>query len=95
MPQTVKSDDSAKQIAETGKLKDFKSYFSEYRDFKVYGAMACLQEVQGAFKLARGEGLYVIRAAGKNAVIKKPPGFCTQRIQPQKNLLFQQISSSV
>ena len=64
------------------KLKDFRDYFSEYRDFKVYGAMACLQEVQGAFKLAISEGLYVIRAAGKNAVLKNPRGFVPKEWNP-------------
>ena len=56
-------------------IKDFKHLCREYRSFKVYGGVAYIKAVKGSTEFAREKGLFVIRSAGKSAVLKNPRGF--------------------
>ena len=57
------------------RVKDFKHFCREFKPFKVYGAVAYLRAVKEADSLAEQKGLFVIRAAGKSAVLKNAKNF--------------------
>ena len=46
-------------------MKNFKNYFPEYKDKKVYGAMAYLKSDEGAFRYAEKKGLFILNPVGK------------------------------
>ena len=58
-----------------GKLARFTSYRTEYRGWKVYGAVAYLKADQTVVLHAARQGLYVIRATGSSASIINEDGF--------------------
>ena len=51
------------------KLKVFKDIFKEYKDRKIYGAVAYLKENSGSAGYSQTKGLFVIRATGSSASI--------------------------
>ncbi len=57
------------------KLEAFKKVFPEYRDKKIYGAMAYLKANESAAKYAMKKKLFVIRATGSSASIINPENF--------------------
>ena len=61
------------------RLQRAKRYLPEYRDHRVFGAVAYLRAEQGSDRQAQNQGLFVIRATGDSAAIVNPKGF-----QPQK-----------
>ena len=48
-------------------LKQFKTWVPEYRDKKIYGAVAYLRVDENAIKYAENQGLFVIKAVGDSA----------------------------
>ena len=46
------------------KVKDFKSYFSEYKDKKIYGAIAYLRAHEGASNYAEKRGFFILNPVG-------------------------------
>ena len=48
-------------------LKQFKTWVPEYRDKKIYGAVAYLRFEEAAIKYAENQGLFVIKAVGDSA----------------------------
>ena len=56
-------------------LKDFKSYFPDYKDKKLYAAVAFLKSEDKAEDFAEKKGLFVIRATGDSAKIINKKGF--------------------
>ena len=56
-------------------LDQFTEWLPEYRDRRVYGAVAYIKVVEEAEKYAARQGLFVIRATGSNASIINPAGF--------------------
>ena len=46
------------------KIKDFKSYFSEYKDKKIYGAIAYLKANEGASNYAEKRGFFILNPVG-------------------------------
>ena len=48
-------------------LKQFKTWVPEYRDKKIYGAVAYLRVDEDAIKYAENQGLFVIKAVGDSA----------------------------
>ena len=56
-------------------LEGFEELFPEYRDRKVYGAVAYLRADESSDEYAEGRGLFVIRATGSSASITNPEGF--------------------
>ena len=56
-------------------MEDFKNLCSAHRDSKVYGAVAFIKAVCKAEVYAERQGLFVIRSAGKNAVLMNQKGF--------------------
>ena len=65
-----------------GKLSRFGEWFSEYRDRRVYGAVAYLQGSDSVTRYAERQGLFVIRATGSSASIVNAPDF-KPRVFPQ------------
>ena len=57
------------------KLGRFKEWWPEYRDRKVYGAMAFLQAADGVALHAERQGFFVIRATGDSASIVNAADF--------------------
>ncbi len=57
------------------KLGRFKEWWPEYRDRKVYGAMAFLQAADGVALHAERQGFFVIRATGDSASIVNAEDF--------------------
>ena len=57
------------------KLGRFKEWWPEYRDRKVYGAMAFLQAADGVVLHAERQGFFVIRATGDSASIVNAADF--------------------
>ncbi len=57
------------------KLGRFKEWWPEYRDRKVYGAMAYLQAADGVARHAERQGFFVIRATGDSASIVNAEDF--------------------
>ncbi len=57
------------------KLEVFKKVFPEYKNKRVYGAMAYLKANRGADRNAMKKGLFVIRATGSSASITNPKNF--------------------
>ena len=56
-------------------LKDFKSYFPDYKDKKLYAAVAFLKSEDKAEDFAEKKGLFVIRATGDSAKIINKKSF--------------------
>jgi len=48
------------------KLKKFKHFAPEYRNYKVYGAIAAIRYDEGTDRLAYRQGLFVIKSSGEN-----------------------------
>ena len=66
----VKSTLGAKQVDHfLDVLKRFTLFFPEYRDKKIYGAVAYLKLYQSADRYAMKQGLFVIKATGDSAYI--------------------------
>ena len=57
------------------KLEKFKTAFPEYKDKKIYGAVAYLKSNEGSDKNSEKKGLFVIRATGGSASISNAPNF--------------------
>ena len=57
------------------KLGRFKEWWWEYRDCRVYGAMAWLQASDDVVRQAERQGFFVIRATGDSASIVNAEGF--------------------
>ena len=57
------------------KLHNFKRAFPEYKDKKIYGAVAYLKANAGSNKYAEKQKLFVIRATGSSASITNASGF--------------------
>ena len=56
-------------------MRQFKMMFREYRDWKVYGAVAYIKADAGSQVYAEKKGLFVIRTVGKNAVLMNKEHF--------------------
>ena len=65
-----------------GKLSRFGEWFPEYRDRRVYGAVAYLQGSDSVTRYAERQGLFVIRATGSSASIVNAADF-KPRVFPQ------------
>ena len=57
------------------KLKNFKNVFKEYKDRKIYGAVAYLKADEYTDKYSAKQGLFVIRATGSSASITNEENF--------------------
>ena len=57
------------------KLSEFNEWFPEYRERRLYGAMAYLEADDSVAKHAARMGLFVIRATGSSASILNRPDF--------------------
>ena len=57
------------------KLEKFKTAFPEYKNKKIYGAVAYLKSNEGSDKNSEKKGLFVIRATGGSASISNAPNF--------------------
>ncbi|MCY4643548.1 MAG: hypothetical protein OXB88_02930 [Bacteriovoracales bacterium] len=57
------------------KLQHFKKVFPEYKDRKIFGAVAYLKANEGAGKNSEKKGLFVIRATGNSASITNSSKF--------------------
>ena len=69
---TLRPEDVKRYLA---KLSEFEEWFPEYRDRRLYGAMAYLEAHDSVTKHAARKGLFVIRATGSSASIVNPPDF--------------------
>ena len=69
---TLKSADIKNFIA---KLKKVRDWMPEYKNNRIYGAVAWIQADSQVISQAENEGLLVIRATGKNASIINHEGF--------------------
>ena len=58
---TLRTDDVAGFVK---KLEDFKTFFPEYRDYEVLGAVAGMSLQEGVDKYAEQQGLYVLAQSG-------------------------------
>ncbi|MBL7065945.1 MAG: DUF3782 domain-containing protein [Anaerolineae bacterium] len=58
---TLRADDVAEFVK---KLEDFKTFFPEYRDYEVLGAVAGMSLQEGVDKYAERQGLYVLAQSG-------------------------------
>ena len=56
-------------------LKDFKKCFRDYKNKKVYGAVAFLKSDSKAHVFSERKGLFVIRATGDSASLINKPDF--------------------
>jgi len=56
-------------------LKQVHTWLPEYKDYKVYGAVAFLRSEENSREYALNEGLFVIRATGNSASIENPEDF--------------------
>ena len=56
------------------KLKNFSMFFPQFKNYKVYGAVAYLKVDQSAEKFAMKQGLFVIRATGDSGEILNKKG---------------------
>ncbi|MCX6155305.1 MAG: hypothetical protein NT007_14210 [Candidatus Kapabacteria bacterium] len=56
-------------------MKEFREVFPQYREKKVYGAVAYISVDSSANKLAERQGFYVIRATGESAKIINKENF--------------------
>ena len=61
------------------KLKSFTMFFPQFRNYKIYGAVAYLKTTQNAEKFAMKQGLFVIQATGNSGEILNKKGV----FQPQ------------
>ena len=76
----VKTTLRAKHVKEfLRELEQFTEWLPEYRDRRVYGAVAYIKVVEEAEKYAARQGLFVIRATGSSASIINPTGFRPKR----------------
>lgn len=69
---TLKSDTIRHFIEKLGHTRD---WLNEYRDKKIYGAVAFIHTEDNVITHARNAGLLVIRATGNSATIVNEPGF--------------------
>ena len=65
--KTTLTPDKVKYFLEN--LRDFKSYFPDYKSKRIYGAVAYLRSEGKAHLFSEREGLFVIRATGDSASI--------------------------
>ena len=79
----VKSTLSVKDVKDfLEKLRNFSMFFPQFRNYKIYGAVAYLKVTQGAEKFAMKEGLFVIRATGDSGeILNKKDSFEPKAIQ--------------
>ena len=56
------------------KLKNFSMFLPQFKNYKVYGAVAYLKVTQSADKFAMKQGLFVIRATGDSGEILNKKG---------------------
>ena len=56
------------------KLQNFTMFFPQFKNYKVYGAVAYLKVTQSADKFAMKQGLFVIRATGDSGEILNKKG---------------------
>ncbi|MDX2286592.1 MAG: hypothetical protein NW241_20665 [Bacteroidia bacterium] len=72
----VKTTMKARHVKEfTGKLAQARIWLPEYREYRVYGAMAFLRAEENSDAYAGNERLFVIRATGNSAMIVNPDEF--------------------
>lgn len=57
------------------KLEKVKIFLPEYANYRIYGAVAYLQEYSQAAKMAEQDGLFVVKATGSSASIANMPNF--------------------
>lgn len=57
------------------KLNHVKEWLREYKDYKIYGAIAYLRSEENSHQYAENEKLFVIKATGKSASIVNAPDF--------------------
>jgi Holliday junction resolvase-like predicted endonuclease len=57
------------------KMKNAKRWMPEYKDYRVFGAVAFLRAEEDTESMAESKGLFVIRATGDSAAIVNRPGF--------------------
>ena len=67
-------------------LEQFTEWLPEYRDRRVYGAVAYIKAVEEAEKYAARQGLFVIRATGSSASIINQAGFRPKRFDTGANV---------
>lgn len=65
------------------KLKSFTLFFPQFKNYKVYGAVAYLKTTQNAEKFAIRQGLFVIKAAGNSGKILNERGVFEPQIIEQ------------
>ena len=71
----VKSTLSVKDVQEfLEKLKYFTMFFPQFKNYKIYGAVAYLKTTQNAEKFAMKQGLFVIHATGDSGEILNEKG---------------------
>ena len=64
------------------KLKNFSMFLPQFKNYKVYGAVAYLKVTQGAEKFAMKQGLFAIRATGDSGeILNKKDSFEPQPIK--------------
>ncbi|MGA1262526.1 MAG: DUF3782 domain-containing protein [Prochlorothrix sp.] len=56
-------------------LERFKTFFPEYKDHCLYGAIAAIEIDEQVDSFAHKQGLFVIQQAGNNIAISNPPTF--------------------
>ena len=61
-------------------LKSFKNYFPEYKDKKVYGAMAYLKANEGAGNYAEKQGLFILNPVGNIIKVMNSVHFSPQQM---------------
>lgn len=62
------------------KVKSFKSYFPEYKDKKVYGAVAYLKSNEGASGYAEKQGLFILNPVGNVVKVLNTKNFRPKQI---------------
>ena len=79
----VKSTLSVKDVNDfLEKLRNFTLFFPQFKNYKIYGAVAYLKVTQGAEKFAMNQGLFVIRATGDSGeILNKKDTFKPQAIK--------------
>ena len=69
------------------KLKKFSMFFPQFKNYKVYGAVAYLKVDQSAEKFAMKQGLFVIRATGDSGeILNKKDTFKPQAIKQRHTI---------
>ena len=57
------------------KMNEFTDFCPEYKEKKIYGSVAYLKANQSSDKYAEKQGMFVIQATGKSAIITNAPHF--------------------